>query len=71
MWKCKECKMDMKKEEEFVRDLGEPTGFVKKICSHIILAIECNLEAKIDDKKSNAREMGEKLHSLTKDELLE
>lgn len=57
-------------EEEFSRDVLPPFGSIRSLASHIVLAIEYNLEARVGKRGVDPHEMGEEINNLSKEKLL-
>ena len=57
-------------EEEFSRDVLPPFGSIRSLATHIVLAIEYNLEVRVGKSEVDPREMGEEINNLSKEELL-
>jgi uncharacterized damage-inducible protein DinB len=57
-------------QEEFDRDVLPPFGSIRNLCTHIILAMEFNLEGRAWKKKIDPNQIGEAIHSLDQETLL-
>lgn len=57
-------------EEELSRDVVPPFGSIRSLCTHIMLAIEYNIEKRARGKDVDPYELGEALHKAPKDSLL-
>lgn len=57
-------------EEEFTQEVGPPFGSVKNVCTHIVVAIEYNVESFIKKNEVNGEALYESLDNLSKDNLL-
>ena len=58
-------------QEEFDRDVLPPFGSIRNLCTHIVLAMEFNLEGRAWKKKIDPYEIGEAIHDLDQGALLE
>lgn len=56
--------------EEFDRDVLPPFGSIRNLCTHIILAMEFNLEGRAWKKKIDPNQIGEAINSLDQEALL-
>jgi len=57
-------------QEEFDRDVLPPFGSIRNLCTHIILAMEFNLEGRAYKKKIDPNQIGEEIHNLDQDALI-
>ncbi len=57
-------------DEEFSMDVLPPFGSIRSLATHIVLAIEYNLERRVRKKEVDPQEMGEEIYNLSKEELL-
>lgn len=57
-------------EEEFSRDVLPPFGSIRSLVTHIVLAIEYNLEVRVGKRGVDPDEMVEEINNLSKEELL-
>ena len=57
-------------EEEFDRDALPPYGSIRNLCTHIILAMEFNIEGRAHKKRIDPHQIGEEIHSLGQEALL-
>ncbi len=58
-------------EEEFSRELLPPYNSIRNLCLHIVLAIDYNIQTRVEGKDTDPYQLGDWLHGLPKDELLE
>ena len=56
--------------EEFDRDVLPPFGSIRNLCTHIILAMEFNLEGRAHKKRIDPNQIGEEINSLDQEALL-
>ncbi len=57
-------------EEEFSRDVLPPFGSIRSLATHIVLAIEYNLERRVRKREVDPHKMGEEISKMPKEELL-
>ncbi len=57
-------------EEELSRNVVPPFGSIRNLCTHIMLAIEYNIEKRARGKDVDPYELGKALHGTPKDGLL-
>jgi uncharacterized damage-inducible protein DinB len=57
-------------EEEFTRDTVPPFGSVKRLCVHMVLAIEYNLHRRVHGEAVDPYEMDDALDAMSVDELM-
>ncbi len=57
-------------EEEFTRDVVPPFGSVKRLCIHMVMAIEYNLLNRVHGEEVDPYEMDDELNAMPVDELM-
>ena len=58
-------------EEEFTRDVVPPLGSVKRLCIHMVMAIEYNLLSRVHGEEVDPYEMDDELDAMPVDELMD
>jgi uncharacterized damage-inducible protein DinB len=57
-------------QEEFDREVLPPFGSIRNLCTHIILAMEFNIEGRAHKRRIDPNQIGEEIHSLDQEALL-
>ena len=58
-------------EDEFTRDVVPPFGSVKRLCIHMVMAIEYNLLNRVHGEEVDPYEMDDELDAMPVDELMD
>lgn len=58
-------------DEEFDREVLPPFGSIRNLAVHIVLAMEFNIEARFLKREIDPYKLGEELHAMPRDLLLE
>ena len=56
--------------EEFTREVVPPFGSVKRLCIHMVMAIEFNLRRRVQGEEADPYEMDEELDAMSIDDLM-
>jgi len=57
-------------DEEFTREVVPPFGSVKRLCIHMVMAIEFNLMRRVYGEEVDPYEMDDELDAMPRDELM-